>query len=253
MSENHQNLNAKMEPAQHRWKHAANIRAVIFDLDDTLWPIIPLIHDAEQALFNWLQTNAPKIVGQHSIESLRRLRQQLIPANPRFSFDLWALRHAMLTQLFATGEPDPQRVKNLADNAMQVFARARNRVSLYDDVIPALTELGQRFKLGSISNGFADLEQIGLARHFHVSLAAHEFGSAKPDPRIFQAACASLGVALHEAIYVGDDVVIDVQGARRAGLHSVWINRATHMRAPRDHEADFECRDLAELTRWLQT
>lgn len=225
------------------------VKAVIFDLDDTLWPLFPLIHDAERALFNWLEVNAPKITESHSIESMRNLRQQLLPANPRFQFDLWALRHAMLSELFLVIDEDPVQVKSWSDRAMQVFAAARNQVSIYDDVVPALALLREQFKLGSISNGFADLEVIGLNQYFQVNLAAHQFGCAKPDPRIFQAACAALQVAPEHAVYVGDDLLIDVRGARQAGLQSVWINRAGRTA---QHEADFECRDLAELLRWLQ-
>ena len=224
------------------------IRAVIFDLDDTLWPLIPLIHEAEQALFDWMQEHAPRIASQYSIADMRAMRARLIPANPRFEYDLWALRHAMLSKLFLTEDEDVLRVKQKADQAMQVFARARNQVSLYDDVIPALTEMAHRFALGSISNGFADLAEIGLAQHFRVSLAAHQFGCAKPDPRIFLAACAALDVAPQHAVYVGDDLQIDVQGARAAGLRSVWMNRSARA-VP--HDADFECRDLIALAKWL--
>ena len=226
----------------------SDIKAVIFDLDDTLWPLSPLIQEAEQALFNWLQDTAPAIARQHSIADMRAIRARLVPTDARFEYDLWALRHAMLTQLFFSEDQDAARVKAKSDAAMQVFARARNQVSLYGDVLPALTEMGRHFQLGSISNGFADLTEIGLAGHFKVSLAAHQFGCAKPDPRIFLAACAALGVAPQQAVYVGDDRRIDVLGARQAGLRSVWMNRAGHVEL---HDADCECRDLAELTTWL--
>ncbi|PRC91091.1 HAD family hydrolase [Solimicrobium silvestre] len=227
-----------------------SIKAVIFDLDDTLWPIIPLINHAEQTLFDWLQANAPKVTEQHSIQSMRNFRAALIPTNPRYQFDLWALRHAMLTQLFLSTGEDANTVNNKADTAMQVFAAARNQVSLYDDVIPTLTELGRHFQLGSISNGFADLEQIGLAEHFKVSIAAHQFGCAKPDPSIFKAACAALNVEPQHAVYVGDDVLLDVRGAQDAGLASVWINR-TKRPGWSEVRADYECRDLTELLAWL--
>jgi putative hydrolase of the HAD superfamily len=241
MLDNHKNLVSKIKkPA---------VKAVIFDLDDTLWPLFPLIHDAERALFDWLQLNAPRIAERHTIESMRSLRQQLVPTDARFTYDLWALRHAMLTQLFSAEETDAGRVRHLSDTAMQVFAKARNQVSLYQDVRPVLNELDQSFKLGTISNGFADLNEIGLAKHFQVNLAAHQFGCAKPDPRIFRAACSALQVEPGQTVYVGDDVLIDVQGAKRAGLQSVWLNRAGRLA---DHEADYACRDMRELLLWLQ-
>ena len=224
------------------------ILAVIFDLDDTLWPMLPLITQAELALSHWLAANVPTIAQRPLIADMRALRDQLLPTDPRFSYDLWALRHAMLSRLLSGEEADAQRVKQLADAGMAVFAKARNQVSLFDDVLGGLTDIGRHRRLGSISNGFADLSEIGLAAHFQVSLAAHQFGCAKPDPRIFQAACTALGVVPGQAIYVGDDLLADVQGARAAGLRSVWLNRSGKVA---EHEADVECRDLTELARWL--
>ena len=229
--------------------HRPEILAVIFDLDDTLWPMLPLINHAEQALSHWLAANAPTIAERTGIAEMRALRNQLMPTDPRFAYNLWALRHAMLSQLLAETEPDALRLQQLADAGMAVFASARNQVSLFDDVMPALTELGKHWRLGSISNGFADLEEIGLASHFQVSLAAHRFGCAKPDARIFLAACAALEVSPAQAIYVGDDLLADVQGARQAGMRSGWINRSGSVA---EHGADVECRDLTALLRWLQ-
>ncbi|MBW8901494.1 MAG: HAD hydrolase-like protein, partial [Massilia sp.] len=65
--------------------------------------------------------------------------------------------------------------------------------------------------------------------------------------------CRALGVAPEEAVYVGDDVLLDVQGAQRAGLRAVWLNRtgsAAHLEhavAPDAIVADFD-----ELIGWLQ-
>lgn len=223
------------------------IKAVIFDLDDTLWPQMPLITGAEQAMFAWLAVHAPKITEHHNLQTMRAIRDELLPTNPRFSFDLWALRSAILTKMFTEHGEDVSKV----EHAMQVFAKARNQVQMYDDVMPVLNTLGKHFRLGSISNGFADLSEIGLADHFKVSLAAHQFGCAKPDPRIFLAACEQLNVAPAQAVYVGDDVLLDVQGAQQAGLKGVWVNRAGK-NGLAGIAADFECTDLLSLLGWLQ-
>ncbi|WP_374518065.1 HAD family hydrolase, partial [Undibacterium squillarum] len=159
------------------------IKAILFDLDDTLWPVGPVIRHAEQALHDWLAVHTPQVTAAYDIEGLRRRRQALVPTNPRFSYDLWSLRHRLLQDVMAEQGADPAH----ADAAMQVFAQARNQVSLYDDVLPALQQLQADFITGSVSNGFADLNSIGLAPYFRVSLAAHSFGCAKPDPRIFLA------------------------------------------------------------------
>jgi putative hydrolase of the HAD superfamily len=47
----------------------------------------------------------------------------------------------------------------------------------------------------------------------------------KPEPRIFQSACAALSVPAGQAVMVGDTPETDVQGAHQAGLRTVWLNR----------------------------
>lgn len=223
------------------------IKAVLFDLDDTLWPIVPLIVHAEKTLYAWMAHQAPGVVRQFTIESLRARRSALMLENPNFQIDLWALRHAGLTEAFiASGENAA-----LVDGAMAVFAKARNEVALFADVVPALERLGTSFRLGTISNGFADLHTIGLNHHFRVSLAAHRFGLAKPDSAIFHAACDALGVAPAEAVYVGDDLALDVEGAQKAGMRAVWMNRFDRT-APAAICPDGTCASLDELEEWLR-
>ena len=224
----------------------STIKAVLFDLDDTLWPIVPLIQHAEKSLYEWMSHQAPAVVKEFTIESLRARRSSLMAENPNFQIDLWALRHAGLTEAFiATGENE-----KLVDGAMAVFAKARNEVSLFDDVIDALPRLGQRFQLGTISNGFADLTAIGLDHHFHTSIAAYRFGKAKPDAAIFHAACDSMGIAPEEAVYVGDDLELDVQGSQQAGMRAIWMNRFNRSH-PEHIRPDGVCTTLVELEQWL--
>lgn len=197
------------------------IKAVLFDLDDTLWSVGPVILQAELSLQRWMAIHAPKVVQKYSIDELRQQREALVKTDPRFAYDLWALRLALLRKVFKKVGEDLEK----ADQAMQVFAQARNQVELYQDVLPALELLRERVAMGSISNGFADLQAIGLAPHFQVSLAAHSFGCAKPDRRIFSAACAALNLLPQQVAYVGDDLRLDVQGAQQAGMQGIWMNR----------------------------
>jgi hypothetical protein len=98
-------------------------------------------------------------------------------------------------------------------------------VTLYDDVLPALARLHGRFRLFAASNGNADLAAIGLARFFEDALAAREAGMLKPDPRIFALLLDRAGLEPAQALHVGDDASADVEGARRAGVTPVWVNR----------------------------
>jgi HAD superfamily hydrolase (TIGR01549 family) len=224
-------------------------RAILFDLDDTLWPIGPVIARAEEKVHAWLAANTPRVTERFSIEELRAARMALLKQQPEFHLDLGALRRAGLHAAFAEVGEDAASV----EHAMQVYYQARNTVELYEDVLPALEELGTLAVVGSISNGNADLETIGLAHHFKFSLSAGAHGSAKPDPAIFLAACAALNVAPAEAVYVGDDILLDVQGAQRAGLRAVWLNRTGSTRHL-EHGVvpDAICRDFSELLEWLR-
>ena len=197
------------------------IKAIVFDLDDTLWPLRPLIAAAEQTLYAWLIERVPSIAQAETVESLRERRMALVPRDPRFSYDLWALRHAALSEILNKYDADLA----LADAGMQVFAHARNQVSLFDEVKEGLAALHTNLPLATISNGFANLNAIGLSHYFQFSLAAHEVGCAKPDPRIFQQALDRLRLAPEQVLYVGDDLRLDVEGAQAIGMRAAWMNR----------------------------
>lgn len=225
------------------------IRALLFDLDDTLWPIVPVIQRAEALLFDWLREHAPAIPERYTLAGLRERRVELMAANPRFQYDLWALRHAGLTEAFEACGEDHSKIPH----AMALFADARNQVTLYDDVAASLPRLAARMTLGSLTNGGADLQAIGLAHHFKISVAAHTFGSAKPDPAIFHAACDALELAPAQVAYVGDDLRLDVEGAQKAGLAGIWLNRSgAAVPAVHAHiQPDANLRNLHELDSWL--
>lgn len=226
------------------------IKAVLFDLDDTLWPIVPVIERAENVLHDWLKRHAPIVAHQVTIEDMRQRRQLLMSTDPVYQLDLRALRQAVLIEAFRDSGEDVSMV----EKAMTVFSQARNEVTPFDDVLPALENLRRRVALGSISNGVADLHAIGMAHYFQASVAAHRFGRAKPDVAIFHAACEALEVTPHEAVYVGDDPLLDVQGAQNAGLQAVWMNRpelGPNRRLPDDIRPHAVCATLFELENWL--
>jgi len=227
----------------------APIAAILFDLDDTLWPIAPVIERAERLMFNWIQVNASAVAEAHSIASLRARRAELMQQEPRFRADLVALRHACLTEAFAACGEDVRAV----DKAMQVFVQARNEVQTYADVDACLPALATRVRLGSLTNGAADLALIGLAQHFEVSVAAHQLGTTKPDPAIFHAACEAMQLAPAQVAYVGDDLRLDVEGAQQAGLTGIWMNRSgTPAAADLAHiRPDASVQSLHELDLWL--
>lgn len=222
------------------------IQALVFDLDDTLWPLHSLMHHAENQMYAWLAQHAPKVTQTFTVQDLKEKRFALIPTDIRFSYDLWALRHrSLLNVLQEVGEPTDK-----ADRAMQVFFQARNQVEFFPDVREVLTSLQKKYTLASISNGFADLHSIGIAPFFTASIAAHSFGCAKPDVSIFLAMAKQLKIAPDNILYIGDDLRLDVQGAQNAGMQAAWMNRQQIPLEESKHphiKPDFIIKDLYEL------
>lgn len=220
------------------------IRAISLDLDDTLWPIWPTIERAERALHEWLAVNAPMTAALFSSpQALREIRETMGQMRPDLRHDLGALRRESIRlALYRAGE-DPL----LAEPAFEVFLEQRHHVDLFPDVPPALEFLAQRYPLVSLTNGNAELSRVGLDRFFTAALSAREFGVGKPDPRIFHAAAGALGLTPGEVLHVGDDTVLDVLGARNAGMQTAWANRNEAMWPHEDQSPDFEFFSFSEL------
>jgi putative hydrolase of the HAD superfamily len=192
-----------------------------FDLDDTLWPVGPVIRAAENELLSWLRVRYPQTVTGHDIETMRALRADVAERFPERGHDLTFLRHRALKDLFGAAG----HAESLADDALEVFFSARNRVEFYDDVRPSLVRLHSRYRLFALSNGNADLQRCGLADFFAGHITASAAGAAKPDARIFARLSAAAGVEAHQILHIGDDPLADVVGATQAGMQAVWLNR----------------------------
>jgi FMN hydrolase / 5-amino-6-(5-phospho-D-ribitylamino)uracil phosphatase len=198
------------------------IRAIVFDLDNTLWDVHPVIVRAEHALHEFLAVRYPRVVARHDLASMRDLRVRVAVEHPAMRHDFTWLRLEALRRHAREAGYD----ETMAQEAFEVFYRARNEVVLYEDVRPALERLVQaRFRLFALTNGNADLRVIGLDRYFEDALTAREAGMLKPDPRIFGLLLDRVGLRADETAYVGDDPEADVEGARAAGLLPVWLNR----------------------------
>jgi FMN hydrolase / 5-amino-6-(5-phospho-D-ribitylamino)uracil phosphatase len=101
-----------------------------FDLDDTLWPVEPVILAAEAAMLAWLREHHPMMMHGQDRESLRAMRVRIAQQFPDRSHDMTFLRHRALTEMFAAaGHPTAH-----ADDAYEVFYAARNQVKLYGEV-----------------------------------------------------------------------------------------------------------------------
>ncbi len=219
-----------------------HIAAISLDLDDTLWPIAPVIEDADRQLHDWLRRNCPRAAPHWPIAAMRELRERVASENPHLAHDFSEQRRTSLRIALLPHGYDEDHV----EGAFDAFFVARNRVRCYPDVVPALERLAAHYPLISLSNGNADLERIGLAPYFRGSIRAAEFGEAKPAAGIFHAACEHLGLAPHTVLHVGDDPQHDVAGAGAAGLCTAWMNRQGDGWAY-SHRPDLHIKDLTEL------
>lgn len=117
----------------------------------------------------------------------------------------------------------------LADRLVEHFFESYDgHCRLSDDVRRTLEELRRRrLKLAVVTNGMSVRQRrkiagLGLENAFDAILVSEEEGVRKPEAELFRRALARCGVAAHDALFVGDHPVVDVEGAHRAGLKAVW-------------------------------
>jgi len=107
---------------------------------------------------------------------------------------------------------------------------AGRRFALYDDVIPTIRMLKERRLItGLITNirrGIHEIcQELGLEPYLDFIISPAEAGADKPNPAIFQLALERAGVEADDAIYIGDQYLQDMVGARNAGIAPILIDR----------------------------
>jgi HAD superfamily hydrolase (TIGR01509 family) len=104
-------------------------------------------------------------------------------------------------------------------------------------------------QLGMVSNG--DTEELsahlnGVSDLFDVIVTSEELEVYKPHPRIFNETLQKMGIAREKTTFVGDSIISDICGAKKAGLSTIWYNK--RQRTPTNGvRPDFEIRDMAEV------
>ncbi len=232
------------------------IRAVLFDLDDTLF--------------------AHRESAERGIHSYRTaLGDPLASAEPAAEFARWNALEEEHYHRYLAGEVDMREQRRarargfvapygieLDDEAAEAWFETYlthyvKSWRLHDDVADCIAAIAPRV-LGIITNGdlafqSAKILGTGLERLIPIEnvVASAEVGVAKPDARIFEFAATHLGVAPEEACYVGDRLRTDAIGAARAGFLGVLIDRRGVATPEQLAEAEAEgvpvIRTLAEL------
>ena len=205
---------------------APPIRAVFFDVDFTLLRPGPRFEGAgyaevcashgvavDAARFEAAVTRALPLLDDHG--------------DPVYSHEVF-IRYtaAIIEHMGGQGEA----VTAAATEIYDAWA-LNHHFDLYDDVHDTLPLLAARgLRLGVISNSHRSLEaftaHFALDRYVRTHISAHPNRRMKPHASIFEAALADAGVPASQALMVGDSLRADVEGARLAGLHAVWLRRA---------------------------
>nr|WP_237427278.1 HAD family hydrolase [Deinococcus xianganensis] len=200
------------------------LRAVIFDLDDTLFDDTGCTHAGLRALAAQSGLSVPpaELFARHAAHI--RAIDPLLFRGELTAHEARVLRFTrLLTEL---GVPDPD------GEAATVTYRGAYRAawSLLPGAAEVLRDLrAAGLRLAVLTNYVREVQALKLA-HFGLDalvdavLCVEEVPAAKPDPRAYHAACAALDVTPQEAVMVGDSWEKDVQGALRAGLRAVWVN-----------------------------
>lgn len=227
------------------------IQLLTFDLDNTLWETESVVMAAEQTLLEWLERHAPLFTQRLDRPARRQVRDAVLAANPALRHRVTALRIAILEQGLRTAGYTDAQASELALAGFEVFLEARHALTFFPHCEALLEELSLHYQLATISNGNADVRRLGLDKYFKVIVSADEVGISKPDAAPFNAALEQAGVAADQALHIGDHPVDDIQGARDAGLHTLWFNRLG-LEWSGGQPAHGEVRCLSDIPGWLR-
>lgn len=223
------------------------IQVISFDLDDTLWPTAPTILSAEKAAMDWMRKHAPGAAEHAQENPFRSVKERLALAHPEHAHNISAIRMKAFEENMREGGD----AAHLAETAYQQYYQARQRVSLFADALPVLKTLSQHYTLVSVTNGNADPEQTPLRNLFDMHVNPEVAGASKPNPDIYWYMLKRLSLPAETVLHVGDDIVNDIEGAKKAGVNTVLIDRNQQCQRLAN-VADFYILELCELINLLK-
>lgn len=205
------------------YKAISPIKALSFDLDDTLYANTPVIAKAEVAMQQRLAQLLPASFHNNSLywfEQRKILARE--DAEVRHDVSRWRLL-AIERGLTVQGMPLCE-AGEIAELAMSAFLQARTDIQLTPAIRSLLERLAARFPLVAITNGNADIHRMGIADLFQFALRAGPDGRMKPFPDMFLTAASKLQLPPQQILHIGDHVKSDVIGALNAGCQAAWLN-----------------------------
>ena len=204
---------------------ASVIKLVTFDLDDTLWDVRPALQKAEAAQWQWLAQHYPTLALSASDPALNQRRRDLISRQPELIHNISRFRQTFITELLMDAGISPSDARQAGAAAFAAFMAHRHDVGLFETAAPVLKALSQKYLIGALTNGNADVYRTPLAPYFNFAFKAEEVGASKPHPEMFHRALAHTDTHQEQVIHVGDSHAHDIIGAKNAGVLAIWFNR----------------------------
>jgi putative hydrolase of the HAD superfamily len=257
--------------------HAMKVRAVIFDLDETLIEE-ETSNDASALAAGEIAAARCGVDRVALLTSLRKRSRELFLAGPMIDYcrDIGISAREALWGSFTGDNASLQYLRRwMPTYRIQSWTAALEELGIDDQVLAAelaeffaidrsrrhvafaeseqvLHELKKKFRLALITNGAPDIQGTkidgsNLAGFFETIIISGDHGFGKPDLRIFQLALERLKVTPHEAVMIGDSLNRDVAGARDAGIRTIWINRYKRTLTDIQPVPDIQLTDLRDL------
>lgn len=204
------------------------VKHIFFDLDKTLWDYETNSRSALVELYEHYQLGARGVhdfdlfftvysqVNDHCWELYRK---NLI--NKEF------LRHQrFFLTLKKFGIENRQLAKAIGKDYVML---SPTKTALVSGAKEVLEHLHNRYSLHIITNGFEEVQHLKLKNtcidhYFQQVITSERAGRRKPDPAIFQYAMKMTGALPHHSLMIGDDLDIDIRGARNNGWQTIWFN-----------------------------
>ena len=198
------------------------IKVITFDLDDTLWAIGPVIEKANQKMLEWMEQHAPEFGRTYDEAGINGLRDEVMADHPEMLHDLSQIRLTLIELgLSRCGYTNSLA---LAQQAYAAYFKSRNDVVLFDDARVTLKALKKTYQIGALTNGNADLAQVGIDDLFDFYFNSAQLGLSKPNPAFFTKALEHTGHSAENFIHIGDHAGHDIAGAQSLGMRTIWMN-----------------------------
>jgi len=227
-----------------------NIQAVLFDLDNTLTHRDLTAQAYSCYLAEYYASAFAQVEPEKIIEIVRRIDNGGYPKKELLTHGSIgaSAAYALLQELSWLNPPS---IDELAQFWFSQFGRCAVEMP---DVKQVLAQLkSQGYQLAIVSNGGHDtrlntIRGLGIADYFEEIISSGLVGFSKPQPEIFQITAQRLGVLPEHCLYIGDHPINDIQGAKNAGMHALWM-QGFH---PDAEEIQYKIQQLPEIFTHLQ-